>query len=83
MKKLVISFTIGLAVFLYCSIELLSNKIKEEKSRFKKEVGHEIILEKDTLTVIDYDSWSETFTLSDGKEVDASIVFGRDSVIVE
>ena len=65
-------------------ITLLTNNITKqvsnEKAKYKAKVGQKFILEKDTLTIINYSSIMETFTLSNGKEISALIVFNNDSI---
>ena len=75
-----------IVVFVFC-VHLLTDSITsdidKEKNKYKIKIGQKFILEKDTLTIIDYSSIMETFTLSNGKEVNASIVFNKDSVSVK
>lgn len=61
----------------------ITSEIDKEKNKYKEKIGQKFILEKDTLTIIDYSSIMETFTFSNGKEVNASIVFNKDSVLVK
>ena len=61
----------------------IKSEIDKEKNKYKVKIGQKFILEKDTLTIIDYSSIMETFTLSNGKEVNTSIVFNKDSVSVK
>ena len=74
------------ALFVFC-VHLLTtsitSEIDKEKNKYKVKIGQKVILEKDTLAIIDYSSIMETFTLSNGKEVNASIVFNKDSVSVK
>lgn len=74
------------ALFVFCVHKLtntITSEINKEKSKYKVKIGQKFILEKDTLTIVDYSSIMETFTLSNGKEVNASIVFNKDSVLVK
>lgn len=86
MKKMIIGMIALVALFVFCVRLLTSsitNEIDKEKNKYKVKIGQKFILEKDTLTIIDYSSIMETFTLSNGKEVNASIVFNKDSVSVK
>ena len=86
MKKMIIGMIALVAVFVFCVHLLTSSitsEIDKEKNKYKVKIGQKLILEKDTLTIIDYSSIMETFTLSNGKEVNASIVFNKDSVSVK
>lgn len=86
MKKMIIGMIALVVLFVFC-VHLLTSSITSEidkgKNKYKVKIGQKIILEKDTLTIIDYSSIMETFTLSNGKEVNASIVFNKDSVLVK
>ena len=75
---------IALVPVIFICIHSLTNsitsEIDKEKNKYKVKIGQKFILEKDTLTIIDYSSIMETFTLSNGIEVNASIVYNKDSV---
>ncbi len=83
MIKAIIGIMIGTLIFAI-GITLLTNnviiQVKNEKAKYEAKVGQKFILEKDTLTIINYSSIMETFTLSNGKEISASIVFNNDSI---
>lgn len=81
MKKMIIGMIALFYVYLLTSS--ITSEIEKEKNKYKVKIGQKVILEKDTLTIIDYSSIMETFTLSNGKEVNASIVFNKDSVSVK
>lgn len=75
-----------MVLFVFCVHKLTNtiiSGIDKEKSKYKVKIGQKFILEKDTLTIVNYSSIMETFTLSNGKGVDASIVFNKDSVLVK
>jgi hypothetical protein len=82
MKKMIVGMIALVAVFAFC-VHVLTTSIDKEKDKYKVKIGQKFILEKDTLTIIDYSSIMETFTLSNGQEVNASIVFNKDSVSVK
>jgi len=70
----------------FSGLKLQNGKIKDGMFlNFENEsyAVYRTIFEKDTLTIIDYSSIMETFTLANGKEVNASIVFNKDSVSVK
>ncbi len=52
----------------------VSSEIDEVQNKYKQRIGTKYVLEKDTLTVVDYSLISETFTLSNGKVVNASLI---------
>ena len=86
MKKMIIRIIALVAVFVFW-VRLLTTSITSEidkvKNKYKVKIGQNIIIEKDTLTIIDYSAIMENFTLSNGKKVNASIVFNKDSVSVK
>lgn len=83
---MIIRMIVLVALFVFC-VHLvttsITSEIDKEKNKYKVKIGQKFILEKDTLTIIDYSSIMNTFTLSNGKEVDASIVFNKDIVSVK
>lgn len=86
MIKHIIGLIIAIILFAIC-MNLLTSKIltqvNNEKDKYESKIGQKFILEKDTLTIIDYSSIMETFTLSNGKQVNCSIIFNNDSVLVK
>lgn len=73
-------FITDLIIFLVliASIVLISkhfvNKLDKVEQLYKDKMGKTIILEGDTLTIIDYSMLNETLTLSNGKKLDVEIV---------
>lgn len=49
-------------------------KIEKEKDSYERYIGKKMILDKDTLTIINYSIISETFTLSNGQKVTYKLV---------
>jgi hypothetical protein len=41
---------------------------------YKSKLGEEFILDKDTLKIVDYNSFEEVFILSDGRKINKEIV---------
>jgi uncharacterized protein YxeA len=73
MKKIII-YIIATVVLYYLSVSYLTSKIEKEQNKYKVKIGTKYVLEKDTLTVVDYSSILETFTLSNEKTVNASLI---------
>lgn len=71
MKLLV---TIVLFAFVYFMLFSLNNTMQEMDDEYKSNIGKEIILEKDTLTIVDYSLWDETYTLSNGVKVNTDFI---------
>ena len=86
MKKMIIGIIALATLFVFCVLLLttsITSEIDKEKSKYKTKIGQKLVLEKDTLTIVDYSSVMETFTLSNGKEVNSSIVFNKDSTLLK
>jgi len=49
-------------------------QVKKEQKPYEDKIGSKVIIEKDTLTVTDYSSVMETFTLSNGTIVNKKLV---------
>lgn len=77
MKKMLLFTAVmfGLFIFLIHSLTTsVTSEIKKERNKYEVKIGTKYVLEKDTLTVVDYSSIFETFTLSNGKTVNASLI---------
>ena len=59
---------------LTCTVNDVSNQIKEEENKYKKHIGNTYVMDKDTLTIVDYSMFEENFTLSDGRKVNYSLI---------
>ena len=55
------------------------NNYQRNKQKFEIKIGEQFILDKDTLTIVNYSMFSETFTLSDGRKVSASLILQNDN----
>lgn len=60
---------LGLAICASILITILFDGIKEEKQKIEAKIGKTIIMDKDTLIIVDYNSILETYKLNNGKEV--------------
>lgn len=73
MKKIIIAI-----LMIVAGIALLTNTIlhgiEKEKKSFSINVGKKIVVGKDTLTIMDYSTVMETYSLSNGTKVDKSFV---------
>lgn len=77
MKKMLITGFIGIVLIAALMVWLISkfaSSIENESQQYKNKIGNKIILEKDTLTIIDYSLFNQTFTLSNGKTVNKSFI---------
>lgn len=77
MKK-IIPITLGLLIFLFAWLYFVSTSITKATDEIKAEytpyLGKTIVIKKDTLLVVNYNSITETFTLSDARVVDKNFV---------
>lgn len=61
------------ALWLYINI-LLQKEVNKTADFYKSKLGTEFVLEKDTLTIVDYNSFTEVFILSNKKEINKNLV---------
>ena len=52
----------------------VNNEIKELEETYKVNLGKKILIDKDSLTIIDYSTFNESYTLSNGKSINKSLV---------
>jgi len=71
----IVVLIILLGFLLQKSCESDRNKWDTMTARYKKELGNQFILEKDTSTIVDYDCFGNTFTLNNGKVINAELIF--------
>lgn len=50
-----------------------------EGYKYKKHIGEKFIIDKDTLTIVDYSMWEENFTLSDGRKVSYVLIGDKET----
>ena len=55
-------------------IKFIIESIEKESYKYKKEVGKNIVIGKDTLQILDYSKFNENFTLSNGTTVSYEFV---------
>ena len=73
LKILSYAFYISLAVtmiLLVAAFFIINGDTRKQESY----IGEKVVLEGDTLTIIDFSMWAETFTLSDGKRVHRELI---------
>lgn len=71
----IVSGSITIVLLIACGITIRHSAIKSkaEKDKCQAMVGKLILINKDTLSVIDYSTWDKTYTLSNGVKVDYKI----------
>ena len=75
LPTIIISVLLATAGYIWFSI-IEEEMIKTEKM-FEPKMGTKVVIDKDTLTVVNYSSLMGTFTLSNGTEVDKSVIFNK------
>ena len=60
-------------ISLYCS-NYGFNELNKSEDKMKANLGKKIILEKDTLSIVDYSMFNNNYTLSNGKTISSHIV---------
>jgi hypothetical protein len=51
----------------------VNNEIKELEQTYKVNLGKKILIDKDSLTIIDYSTFNERYLLSNGKSINKSL----------
>ena len=70
--------TIALFVlFVSFMFKVTFDRVDLVKEKYKSKVGTIFMIEGDTTTVVDYSTIMETFTLSNGKTVNSSLIFNK------
>ena len=69
-----ILITLGMIFLMAICATLLTNSLKSEVGKIKSKVGTKLILEKDTVMIIDYSLLKNSYTLSNGKEISFELV---------
>jgi len=49
-------------------------KLNTEENKYKKHIGEKYIMDKDTLTIVDYSIFSMNFTLSNERKVNYMLI---------
>ena len=68
-------------VLVMFTLRLFISEVNKEGDKYKVKIGETFVFEKDTVTIIDYSLTNETFTFSNGKQVNSNFVFNRDSLV--
>lgn len=75
MKELLVLLVLILAISYFSYQSSLFGDIDKVHNKYKAKIGTEFIIEQDTLLILDYSFWHETFTLSDGRVISSTLVF--------
>jgi len=72
--KGVLTVFIALVVLVVLTTIFLNTQLDKKTDEYKEKVGERIVLNKDTLTIIDYSFINENFKLSNGQEISFELV---------
>lgn len=76
MKHLTL-ISIGLSLLIIgsiISVISLKREINKEKTKIEVNIGKRVVIEKDTLLIVDYSIYNDTYTLSDGKIISFELI---------
>jgi hypothetical protein len=68
MKSIAAFIVIILALVVF-GIVMAARRSYKEKQEYTSHLGQKVVVDKDTLTVVDYSTWFETYTLSNGQKI--------------
>ena len=77
--KMAIAFilcVVAITYLLSSVVKDVSKEIDNTENKYKKHIGKKHVIDKDTLTIVDYSIFNENFTLSDGRKV-SYILIGK------
>lgn len=72
-KVILVAIVLALVFFFFRGLKKSSEKSDLETKHHKEMIGKKVVLEKDTLTIIDFSKWNETYTLSNGVKIDFEV----------
>jgi hypothetical protein len=71
---LLLFFIVVLALAWYLLTTSFTNSYNKEAAKYKERVGTKIVLNKDTLLILDYSMLNDNFKLSNGQEISIELV---------
>ena len=74
MIKEILFVTILATVLMFMTSNSLENIYKREKSKIEANIGEKVVIEKDTLLILDYSFLESNYTLSDGRKVSFELI---------
>ena len=74
MIKEILFVTILATVLMFMTSNSLENIYKREKSKIEANIGEKVVIEKDTLVIVDYSFLESNYTLSDGRKVSFELI---------
>jgi len=73
MKKIILITLVTILLMVIC-VTHFTNLLKSEVGKIESKVGTKLILEKDTVMIIDYSFLKNNYTLSNGREISFELV---------
>lgn len=70
-------YLLGVTIFaiaLFMAFHLLFKEAKKQEIEYQENIGKKIVIDKDTLTVVDYNSIIDTYYLSNGTSVNKQFI---------
>ena len=77
MKKIIIPVALCVSIIFIVTIILSENendKVLEIENSYKINLGKKILIDKDSLTIVNYDRMNDSYILSDGKTINKLLV---------
>jgi hypothetical protein len=74
---IMLSLFVGVVLLLYYVFKHADKTITAEKHDYEVNINKKVIIDKDTLTVVNYSIWNSTYNLSNGATVDKEFVNGK------
>lgn len=75
---LAISIAVSFSVTAFLLVNSIVKDIEKKQNKYKSEIGKKIVIENDTVTIVNYSIIMESFTLSNDQTVDCNFVFKND-----
>lgn len=73
----IVLIMVVLCIAIFLTLISMFSSFHQSQSMYKNKLGQKIVISKDTLIIIDYSLIAETFTLSNGADINSSIVFSK------
>lgn len=77
---LAIIIAVSFSVTAFLTVNSIVKDIEKKQNKYKSEIGKKIVIENDTVTIVNYSIIMESFTLSNDQTVDCNFVFKNDSL---
>jgi hypothetical protein len=75
-----IALLISACITVFLLVDSMVKNTEKLKSKYKSEIGKKIVIDNDTVTIVNYSIITESFTLSNNKTIDCSFIIRNDSL---